>query len=43
LDKALHIEPGGASLNLGARFLVCDGKPSDDHITQALTEWPQAH
>ena len=43
LDKALHIEPGGAPLNLGARFLVCDGNPSDDHITQALFESPYAH
>ena len=43
LDKALHIEPGGAPLNLGARFLVCDGNPSDDHITQALFESPNAH
>ena len=43
LDKALHIEPGGSPLNLGARFLVCDGNPSDDHITQALFESSYAH
>ena len=43
LDKALHLEPGGAPLKLGAQFLVCDGQPSDDQIKQAFSEWPQAH
>jgi len=43
LDKALHLEPGGAPLTLGAQFLVCDGQPSDDQIKQAFSEWPQAH
>jgi len=43
LDKALHVEPGGVPLTLGAQFLVCDGQPSDDEIKQAFSEWPQAH
>ena len=43
LDKALHLEPGGAPLKLGAQFLVCDGQPSDDQIKQAFSEWTQAH
>ena len=43
LDKALHLEPGGAPLKLGGQFLVCDGQPSDDQINQAFSEWPKAH
>ena len=43
LHTALSIEPGGAPLVLGAQFLVCDGKPQDDHIQQALSDWPSSH
>jgi hypothetical protein len=38
LENALWVGPGGTPLTLGARFLVCDGRPSDVQIDQALFE-----
>jgi Methane oxygenase PmoA len=38
LNEPLFMEPGAAALTLGARLLVCDGRPTDEDIQQALSE-----